>query len=72
MIAGIKKAARFSITSERDVCEFLDVTLLFGGNFDDNPRHVWFRHALSSPFLSEPSERVTLLKEAAREYRESA
>jgi hypothetical protein len=70
-MAGIDKAARYSITSERDVCEFLDVMLIFGTNFDDDARYVWFRHALRSPFLSEPSERVSYLKEAARKYRES-
>lgn len=65
---GTNRAAIYGIVAERDVCLFLDVMLILGPRFENNPSYPWARHALRSPHLTDPSQRVRFLWACAEDY----
>jgi len=46
---GIRCAGRFAIEMEDDTARFLEMLLLLGLDFDENPDYVWTRSMLESP-----------------------
>lgn len=46
---GVARAALYDLTSERDVCAFIDVMFGFGDGFDENPALPWAREILTRP-----------------------
>jgi hypothetical protein len=65
---GLQRAAGYEITSERDVCIYIDVMFEFGRNFDLDPRLPWASEILNDEGLAgEPSEKVNELYDTAME-----
>jgi hypothetical protein len=64
---GTIRAAKYGIVAEIDVCLFLDVVLIFGLNFDDDPAYPWAGTALRSGYLSAPWQRVRFLVACAKD-----
>lgn len=46
---GIKRAAAYGITTECDVCKYIDVLMVFGRDFDRDPGLPWARTILADP-----------------------
>ncbi len=63
---GIAKAESYRITSERDVCKYIDVMFAFGRDFDTDPDQAWAGTILRSPRL-EPTPKVNRLYDEAME-----
>ena len=63
---GIKRAAAYGITSERDVCKYIDLMVVFGRDFDEDRRFAWTRDILAKQ--GDPSRKIEALHEAARGY----
>lgn len=65
---GIKRAAAHRITSERDVCKYIDLMLVFGRDFDVDERHPWARETLQTRGNAE-SRISSLYQSAERQLR---
>jgi hypothetical protein len=63
---GIKRAARYEITSKRDVCKFIDLAVAFGPDFDTDAS--WAPGILSAP-MSSGQKMWKLYRAAYRELR---
>jgi hypothetical protein len=64
---GIRRAAAWKISVERDVCAYLDLMFLFGDEFDSDPALPWARRILAD---SAADDRVERLRAAAAEHLE--
>lgn len=60
---GIARAAQHNITSERDVCKFIDLMIVFGRDFDSAPQHSWATTILAN--RQELRPKMEILYEAA-------
>jgi Domain of unknown function (DUF4123) len=45
---GIKRAAEYGITAERDVCKFIDLMIVFGREFDRDKKSAWAGQILAN------------------------
>jgi len=64
---GTKRAATYHVVSERDVCKYIDIMLVFGKDFDQDARFPWAARLLKIP-RTKPGEKMNLLFEAAKEH----
>lgn len=62
---GIRRAAGYRITSQRDVCKFIDLTMLAGENFESDPRLPWALEILERP--TDSASRITALTDYAED-----
>ena len=62
---GIRRAAAHGITREQDITRFVDVMMVLGRDFDDEPRLPWAKQILQDESLGEPGERLGELVRAA-------
>jgi hypothetical protein len=60
---GIKRAAVHSITTERDVCKFIDLMIVFGRDFDSDNKSAWAGQILAN--RKTPRSKIRSLYEAA-------
>ncbi len=61
---GVKRAASYGITTERDVCKYIDLMVVFGRDFDEDRRFAWTRDILGKE--ENPSRKIEALHEAAK------
>jgi hypothetical protein len=62
---GTARAATYGMTSERDVCKYVDLMFALGRDFDTDPRFDWAQPILADPSLPSPGARINLLYDAA-------
>jgi len=62
---GGKRASRYGIVSERDVCKYLDLMVVFGWDFDANPDLPWVGHILHDQSVTVPATRIARLYDLA-------
>jgi hypothetical protein len=62
---GITRAATYGITSERDVCKYLDLMFALGRDFDTDTQFDWPQPILTDPKTPDPTARINLLYDAA-------
>ena len=62
---GMARAATYGISSERDLCKYIDLTFALGREFDTDPRLDWVRPILTDPRTPDPSARIDAVCEAA-------
>ena len=60
---GIKRAASHGIVSERDVCKFIDLIIVFGRDFDADKQRPWASQILAN--RKTPRSKIRSLYEAA-------
>lgn len=65
---GIKRAAGYGIKIKRDVCKYIDLMIVFGRDFDKDPRYRWASEILGSP--TEPPRKMRAAFQAAQLYLE--
>lgn len=63
---GIKRAAAYGITAERDVYKYVDLMVVFGPDFDTDKRFPWAGEALRTQNSS--ARKMQALHQAARKY----
>ena len=69
---GVGRAALYDLTSERDVCAFIDVMFGFGDGFDENPALPWARKILTRPGFPPRVRAHALHARAVEELKELA
>lgn len=63
---GTQRAAAYRITSERDVCKYTDLMILYGRDFDKDPAHPWAQSILQNQAIRNPSTKIERLYKAAK------
>lgn len=64
---GIERAESYGIVDERDVCKYIDLTIVFGRDFDESPGTAWASSILNDEFLTDPTAKVErLFREAMK------
>ncbi len=69
---GIQRAATYHCQLEPDVCNYIDLMIVFGRDFDNDPAFPWASSILNDPALPGPSAKVTELHKAAAALNPSA
>lgn len=62
---GIRRAARYDITSERDVCKYLNFMFVYGRDFDVDPGLPWAAEILNDSSLNRSVVKMHLLERVA-------
>jgi hypothetical protein len=60
---GIKQAATYGIVSERDVCKYIDLMIVFGRDFDTDKKLPWAGQILRT--RNGPDTKVSVLVRTA-------
>lgn len=58
---AIARAKEYGVTSERDLCKYLNLTMVYGRNFDTDRELEWMRDFLTDADVPDPSERMSRL-----------
>jgi len=66
---GSKRASSYGIVSERDVCKYLDLMVVFGRAFDADPTLPWVARILRDQSVKVPATRIGRLYELALKSR---
>jgi hypothetical protein len=66
---GIKKAAVYGIVSERDVCNYVELMMDWGNDFDKDPNLPWAMDILNHKYVRDPAGKIGRLFEKAAEER---
>jgi hypothetical protein len=70
---GIKRARVYEIVAQRDVCKYLDLMMIFGQDFDIDPKLAWASATLHEEFLQgHPTEKILRLCDVAMEHSQDA
>lgn len=64
---GTHRAAAYRITSERDVCKYIDLMILYGRDFDKDPALPWASSMLQNQAIRNPSSKIERLYRAAKQ-----
>lgn len=62
---GIKRAAVYGITIERDVCKYVDLMMVWGLDFDQDQKLPWAGQILKT--RNDPTLKTSVLVETAKE-----
>ena len=63
---GTPRAAAHGIISERDVCKYIDLMILYGRDFDKDANLPWVQSILQNQAIKNPSSKIERLYSAAR------
>jgi hypothetical protein len=61
---GIKRAAKYGVIAERDVCKYIDFMMALGRDFDRDPKFPWAASILNNQAIREPTAKAKRLSEA--------
>jgi hypothetical protein len=61
---GVDRAAAYGIELQPDVCQFIDLMLVFGRDFDHDPALPWASTILNDPEIPGPTARIYELQNA--------
>jgi len=62
---GIERAKTYDIVTERDVCLYIDLMMVFGRDFDTNPNLSWASYLLQDPHVNYPAHKIDQLYDTA-------
>jgi hypothetical protein len=62
---GIQRAATYNFQLEPDVCNYIDLMIVFGRDFDHDPALPWASSILNDPALKGPSAKFIELHKVA-------
>jgi hypothetical protein len=63
---GTQRAVAYRITSERDVCKYIDLMVFYGRDFDKDPNLPWAQSILQNQSIRTPSSKIERLYKAAK------
>jgi hypothetical protein len=63
---GGQRAASHGVISERDVCKYIDLMILYGRDFDKAPSLPWAESILRNQDIRNPSSKIERLYKAAK------
>jgi hypothetical protein len=63
---GTQRAAAYRIISERDVCKYIDLMILYGRDFDKDPNLPWAQSILQNQALRNPTSKIERLYKSAK------
>ena len=63
---GTQRAAAYRIISERDVCKYIDLMVLYGSDFDKDPNLPWAQSILQNKGIKDPTNKIDNLFNAAK------
>jgi len=66
---GIKRAAAYGISAQRDVCRYIDLMVVFGRDFDTDKRFPWAAEILMK---GKPSAKTEILFTVAKRHLKNA
>lgn len=69
---GTLNARKYCISSEHDVCIFIDVMFEYGADFDVDRELPWASQVLNDPAIWDPTYRINRLFDAAMEHEKDA
>ncbi|MGH9689274.1 MAG: hypothetical protein ACRD5K_19575 [Candidatus Acidiferrales bacterium] len=70
---GVRTAAKYGFTTERHVCKYIDLMMVYGQEFADDPELPWARAILHDKTQAAPGIIMDrLYNEAKRNYRNPA
>lgn len=52
IISGIEKSALYGITTEPEVCRYIDFVVAFGIGFEEKPQYLWASQILNNQSIS--------------------
>lgn len=64
---GSGRATSYRILSERDVCRYIDLMILYGRDFDKDPALPWAQSILQNQAIRDPSSKIERLYKAAKQ-----
>jgi len=71
--AALAGAAAYGLVRKRDLCRFLDLTVLFGLNWKERPERRWMHDILTDRTRGEPGQRLeSLVRQALYRLEERA
>jgi hypothetical protein len=65
---GTQRAAAYRIISERDVCKYIDLMIVYGRDFDKDPNLPWALSILHNSTFRDPSVKIDRLYKAAKRH----
>jgi len=65
---GTQRAASYRITSERDVCKYIDLMIFYGRDFDKDPQLPWAQTILQNKNIRNPTSKIERLYKAAQKH----
>ena len=65
---GIARAGEYGFESQRDLCLFVDLTIMLGAGFDTDPLLPWAAGVLHDLEIQEPRDRMEVLWESTMNY----
>ena len=66
---GIAAAEAYGFSAQRDVCHYIDLTIVFGPGFDRDPGLPWAREVLADRRFQDSSARMDELYGSAKRTR---
>ncbi len=63
---GTERAAAHGMVSERDVCKYIDLLILYGRDFDKDRNLLWAQSILQNQAIRSPSSKIERLYKAAK------
>ena len=69
---GTQRAAAYRIISERDVCKYIDLMVLYGRDFDKDLNLPWAQVILQNQSIRNPSSKIERLYKAAKKHENKA
>lgn len=58
IINAIGRAAHYQLTTQQQVCRFLNIAAYYGWNFESDPDLLWMQKILTDTSLMQPGERL--------------
>lgn len=66
---GTQKAATYGIVAERDVCKYIDFMMVYGREFDVDPKLPWASSILKKQTLKNSTTKIDHLYKAAKRHK---
>lgn len=65
---GIERSRTYGITAAREVCMYVDLMIVFGRDFDCDPRLPWAASILNSKRWKDPAAKLDQLYRTAKQH----
>ena len=68
ILCAVERAESYGLITEREVCLYINLVFLLGGNFDADPQLPWASAILNNETITDSTERIDSLHDMAMEY----